>query len=62
MNLPLYTVWYDLPDGSFDRKYVDTTAGARRIVYDLRAKGYQNVEVWLTTRIADVTKDVMGER
>lgn len=61
MNLPMYTIWYDLPDGSFDRAYADTTAGARRLVYELRAKKYQNIEIWLTHRIAIVTKDVMGE-
>lgn len=61
MFLPLYTIWYDDLSGRLDRCYSDTTADARSKVWELRRKGYKNIEIWLTTRIADVTKDVMGE-
>lgn len=61
MMLPLYTIWFDVNESSFERKYANTTADARRIVYELRRKGYKNIEIWLTSRITEVTKDVMGE-
>ncbi len=61
MFFPLYTIWYDDLNNCPDYCYADTTVEARSKVLELRRRGCKNIEIWLTTRITDVTKDVMGE-